>query len=112
MALSLARYGEISFKNGRVQQNNFDSYQVGRIDESPAITHVHIVPAGIDVPSSGRHCQPGAASGRHQRRVSTRARMPSPAVAAVAHGAPIRPASTPIRIKPNMPIPMHTDSTP
>ena len=29
MALSLARYGEISFKNGRVQQNNFDSYQVG-----------------------------------------------------------------------------------
>src|SRR5271169_3043523 len=53
MALSLAKYGEISFKNGRVQQNNFDGYQVARIDESPAITHVHIVPAGIDVPSSG-----------------------------------------------------------
>jgi isoquinoline 1-oxidoreductase subunit beta len=53
MALSLAKYGEISFKNGRVQQNNFDGFQVARIDESPAITHVHIVPAGIDVPSSG-----------------------------------------------------------
>ena len=53
MALSLAKYGEISFKNGRVQQSNFDGYQVARIDESPAITHVHIVPAGIDVPSSG-----------------------------------------------------------
>ena len=53
MALSLAKYGEISFKNGRVQQNNFDGFQVARIDELPAITHVHIVPAGIDVPSSG-----------------------------------------------------------
>ncbi len=35
MALSLAKYGEISFKNGRVEQGNFDSYQVVRIDESP-----------------------------------------------------------------------------
>ena len=25
----------------------------GRIDEAPAITHVHIIPAGIAVPSSG-----------------------------------------------------------
>jgi isoquinoline 1-oxidoreductase beta subunit len=53
MGLSLARYGEISFKNGRVEQGNFDGFQVIRIDESPPITHVHIVPAGIDVPSSG-----------------------------------------------------------
>ena len=53
MGLSLARYGEISFKNGRVEQNNFDGFQVVRIDEAPLITHVHIVPAGIEVPSSG-----------------------------------------------------------
>jgi isoquinoline 1-oxidoreductase beta subunit len=53
MGLSLARYGEISFKNGRVQQNNFDGFQVIRIDESPPITHVWIVSNGIDVPSSG-----------------------------------------------------------
>lgn len=53
MGLSLARYGEVSFKNGRVQQGNFNDYPVVRIDESPPITHVHIVPAGIDVPSSG-----------------------------------------------------------
>jgi isoquinoline 1-oxidoreductase beta subunit len=53
MGLSLARYGEISFKNGRVEQNNFDGFQVARIDESPPITHVHIVPNRIDVPSSG-----------------------------------------------------------
>jgi isoquinoline 1-oxidoreductase subunit beta len=53
MGLGIARYGEISFKNGRVEQSNFDSFQVARIDESPALTHVHIVPAGLDVPSSG-----------------------------------------------------------
>ena len=48
MGLSIAKYGEISFKNGRAQQNNFDGFQVARIDESPAITHVHIIPAAID----------------------------------------------------------------
>jgi isoquinoline 1-oxidoreductase beta subunit len=53
MGLSLARYGEISFKNGRVEQSNFNDFQVARIDESPPITHVHIVQNGIDVPSSG-----------------------------------------------------------
>ena len=53
MGLSLAKYGEISFKNGRVEQNNFDGFQVLRIDESPPITHVWIVPNSIDVPSSG-----------------------------------------------------------
>ena len=53
MGLSLAKYGEISFKNGRVEQNNFDGFQVARIDEAPPITHVWIVPNGIDVPSSG-----------------------------------------------------------
>jgi isoquinoline 1-oxidoreductase subunit beta len=53
MGLSLAKYGEISFKNGRVEQNNFDGFQVLRIDESPPITHVWIVSNSIDVPSSG-----------------------------------------------------------
>ena len=53
MGLSLAKYGEISFKNGRVEQNNFDGFQVARIDESPPITHVWVVPNSIDVPSSG-----------------------------------------------------------
>jgi len=53
MGLSIAKYGEISFKNGRAQQNNFDGFQVARIDESPGVTHVHIIPATTDVPSSG-----------------------------------------------------------
>jgi CO/xanthine dehydrogenase Mo-binding subunit len=37
-----ALYGEISLKNGRVEQTNFDSYQVIRMNEAPAI-EVHIV---------------------------------------------------------------------
>jgi isoquinoline 1-oxidoreductase subunit beta len=53
MGMSLALYGEITFKKGRVEQSNFDSYQVLRIDQSPPVTQVHIVANGIDVPSSG-----------------------------------------------------------
>jgi len=53
MGMSLALYGEISFKKGRVEQSNFDNYRVLRIEESPPLTDVHIVPAGIDVPSGG-----------------------------------------------------------
>ncbi|NPU69101.1 xanthine dehydrogenase family protein molybdopterin-binding subunit [Bradyrhizobium sp. 83012] len=53
MGLSLAKYGEVSFKNGRVQQRNFDDHPVVRIDEAPLITNVHIVPADPDAPPSG-----------------------------------------------------------
>jgi isoquinoline 1-oxidoreductase beta subunit len=53
MGLALAKYGEISFKNGRAEQGNFDTYKVTRIDESPTRTQVYIVPHGIDVPPSG-----------------------------------------------------------
>lgn len=51
--LSLAKYGEITFKDGRVQQKNFDGFQVVRIDESPGVINVHIVPPGPDTPPSG-----------------------------------------------------------
>src|ERR1700760_3434117 len=53
MGLSLAKYGEISFKDGRVQQHNFDSFQVARIDDSPLVTNVHIVPPDPEAPPSG-----------------------------------------------------------
>jgi isoquinoline 1-oxidoreductase subunit beta len=53
MGLSLAKYGEITFKDGKVQQKNFDDFQVLRIDESPAVTNVYIVPPGPDTPPSG-----------------------------------------------------------
>jgi isoquinoline 1-oxidoreductase beta subunit len=53
MGLTLAKYGEISFKGGAVEQSNFSDYQLVRIDESPKDTRVHIVEHGIDVPASG-----------------------------------------------------------
>jgi isoquinoline 1-oxidoreductase beta subunit len=53
MGMSLALKGEISFKNGRVEQGNFDDYEVLRIDEAPRVTNVHIVQHGFDVPPGG-----------------------------------------------------------
>jgi isoquinoline 1-oxidoreductase beta subunit len=43
--LSAALWGEISFKDGRVQQSNFDDYRVLRMSEAPAI-EVSIVNSG------------------------------------------------------------------
>jgi isoquinoline 1-oxidoreductase beta subunit len=53
MGMSLAKHGEITFKDGRVQQSNFDGFRVIRIDEAPLVTNVHIVPAAADTPPSG-----------------------------------------------------------
>jgi isoquinoline 1-oxidoreductase beta subunit len=53
MGMSLAKYGEITFKDGKVQQRNYDDFQVIRIDEAPRVTNVHIVPPGPDTPPSG-----------------------------------------------------------
>jgi isoquinoline 1-oxidoreductase beta subunit len=53
MGMSLAKHGEISFKDGRVQQGNFDDFPVLRIDEAPQVTNVHIMPPGADTPPSG-----------------------------------------------------------
>ena len=53
MGLSLAKYGEITFKDGKVEQKNFDDFQVVRMDESPVVTNVYIVPPGPDTPPSG-----------------------------------------------------------
>ena len=52
---SIARYGEITAKNGAVEQSNFHDYQVTRLPEAPRQTNVHIVendapPAGVGEP--------------------------------------------------------------
>jgi isoquinoline 1-oxidoreductase subunit beta len=49
--ITAALHGEITLKNGRVEQSNFDTYEMLRIDEAPVI-EVHIVqnfepPGGI-----------------------------------------------------------------
>ena len=40
--VTAALYGEITLKNGRVEQSNFDTYRVLRMDEAPVV-EVHIV---------------------------------------------------------------------
>jgi isoquinoline 1-oxidoreductase subunit beta len=51
-----ALYGEVTLKNGRVQQSNFNDYRILRMNESPAI-EVHLVrstetPGGIGEPGT------------------------------------------------------------
>jgi isoquinoline 1-oxidoreductase subunit beta len=53
MGLTLAKYSEITAKNGAIEQTNFNDYQLVRIDESPMDTRVHIVDHPLDVPPSG-----------------------------------------------------------
>ena len=45
--LTAALYGEITFRDGRVQQSNFPDYDMVRLNNSPAI-EVHIVESGIE----------------------------------------------------------------
>jgi isoquinoline 1-oxidoreductase beta subunit len=54
--ISAALWGEITLKNGRVEQNNFNDYRVLRINEAPLI-EVHLVksteaPGGIGEPGT------------------------------------------------------------
>jgi isoquinoline 1-oxidoreductase subunit beta len=54
--ITAALYGEITLKNGRVEQANFDTYQILRMNEAPAI-EVHIVhnnepPGGLGEPGT------------------------------------------------------------
>lgn len=54
--LTAVLYGEITLKDGRVEQGNFDSYQAMRINEVPAI-EVHLIdsheePGGIGEPGT------------------------------------------------------------
>jgi len=43
--LSAALYGECTVANGRIEQENFDTYQVMRIDEMPAVETI-VMPSG------------------------------------------------------------------
>jgi isoquinoline 1-oxidoreductase beta subunit len=54
--ITAALHGEITLKDGRVQQSNFDSYQMLRIDETPTI-EVYLIdsaepPGGMGEPST------------------------------------------------------------
>lgn len=51
MGTSLAFYGEITAKDGAIEQSNFNDYQVARMREAPRETHIYIVPS--DAPPAG-----------------------------------------------------------
>ncbi|MGB6487237.1 MAG: xanthine dehydrogenase family protein molybdopterin-binding subunit [Steroidobacteraceae bacterium] len=53
MGLTLAKYGEITFKDGRVQQSNFSDLPLMRISEAPREIRLHLQPASFDVPPGG-----------------------------------------------------------
>jgi isoquinoline 1-oxidoreductase beta subunit len=53
MGVSAATLGEISFKDGRPQQDNFHAYEVTRISGAPQETHVYIIPGDYSKPLGG-----------------------------------------------------------
>ena len=53
MGLGIATTGEMTFKDGRAQQTNFDSYEVLRMSGAPRETRVHIIPGDYGQPMGG-----------------------------------------------------------
>jgi len=49
--MSLALHGEITAKDGAIEQGNFDTYPVVRMNEAPEAIHVHIM--DVDAPPGG-----------------------------------------------------------
>lgn len=89
MGLAVAMHGEITFKDGRVQQSNFNDYPVLRMSEAPRVIRVHLQPASFEVPPGGVG-EPGlppiapalcnaifAATGRRLRRLPIGGSLPA-----------------------------------
>ena len=53
MGVSAATLGEISFKDGRPQQDNFHTYEVTRMPGAPRDTRVYIIPGDYSKPLGG-----------------------------------------------------------
>ncbi len=54
MGLSQAMVSEVTFKNGRVQQDNFHQFEILRLNAAPKKIVVHLMPAsGFDAPLGG-----------------------------------------------------------
>jgi len=53
MGVGIATLGEISFKAGRVEQDNFNAYEVTRMAQAPRVIRVHIIPGDYGQPMGG-----------------------------------------------------------
>jgi isoquinoline 1-oxidoreductase beta subunit len=53
MGVSLATTGEISYKAGRVQQDNYGNYEITRMAAAPREIYVHLVPGDFSQPLGG-----------------------------------------------------------
>ncbi|WP_252721388.1 hypothetical protein, partial [Acinetobacter baumannii] len=52
--MGLALTSQMTFKNGRAEQGNFDGFEVVRLDAAPKEVRVHLVPSGTwDGPLGG-----------------------------------------------------------
>jgi len=95
--LTAALYGEISLAKGRVEQDNFGSYEMLRLAQSPAI-EVHLVDSGAPLGGVGEPGTPTiaaavanalfAASGKRLRSLPLRLPKPIPVATPAAAGAP------------------------
>jgi isoquinoline 1-oxidoreductase subunit beta len=72
--ITAALYGEITLKDGRVEQTNFDTYQILRINEAPAI-EVHIV-QNFEPASACESCR---STSRNSSRLKADSEVPPPA---------------------------------
>jgi hypothetical protein len=91
MGLSQAVVSEITFKNGRAQQDNFHQYEIVRMNTAPKRIAVHMIPAdSYDMPLGGVG-EPGvpviapalmnainAATGKRIRRLPLRDQLSAP----------------------------------
>ncbi len=53
MGLSNAMVSEITYKDGRVTQDNFHQYEVLRMNMMPKAIHVHMIPGDYALPMGG-----------------------------------------------------------
>jgi isoquinoline 1-oxidoreductase beta subunit len=59
MGMGLALTTEISFKNGRAEQTNFDTYEITRMDAAPKELQVHLLPSSDYAQPLGGVGEPG-----------------------------------------------------
>ena len=61
MGVSLAMFGEITAAAGRIQQGNFNDFQVARMNTAPVATRVHLIDSEAPPTGVGETCMPTVA---------------------------------------------------